>query len=106
VTSWVEYHPADFQDFAQDTDGYWFTTSSAPVDEWRCTKCDDPLGFHTGDGEGGGGWTPPWCPSEEFDEATMVCEGCTEQDVEVGCAVCGETGLPTIGHADTCRGSL
>lgn len=24
---------------------------------------------------------------------------------EVGCALCGETGLPVIGHADTCRGA-
>lgn len=104
MTTWTEFYPGDFEEPVDHPEGWVYVASSAPVDEWTCTACGCRLGFWSDD-EGGGGWVVPWCPSEEFDAETMVCEDCSMLDTEVGCAVCGETGLPVIGHADTCRGA-
>lgn len=106
MSEWIDFDPECFEDAEVDREGYWTLTSRAPVDEWKCTECGDLLGWLSND-EGGGWWVPPFCPTQEFDEATMRCEDCVPEDdpeVEVGCAVCGEVGLPIIGHADTCRG--
>ena len=107
MTTWTEFYANDFEQVETDGDGEAWLVNTAPVDEWRCTQCGDHLGFWS-DGEGGGWWLVPWCPTAEFDAATMVCETCVpddDEDSEVGCALCGEVGLPIIGHADTCRGA-
>lgn len=154
MSEWIDFDPESFEDIEADREGYLQLTSRAPVDEWKCTECGKFLGWLSDD-EGGGWWVSPFCPTQEFDEATMRCEDCVPEDddevelipgvdyevaccpicersdahsdcddllgsfgprpyphhdeddseVEVGCAVCGEVGLPIIGHADTCRGS-
>ena len=104
MTAWTEFYPGDFEQPIDHAEGWVYIVSTAPVEEWHCTQCGTLLGFWSDD-EGGGGWVVPWCPTQQFDEATMRCEDCVPDEVEVGCAVCGDTGLPIIGHADTCRGS-
>lgn len=85
TVQWHEFTAEDFEELEVDEDGFVWEASTAPIDEWTCTVCGETIGFYTDDTKDtySGGWRTVWCPTDQFDEATMRCEDCADEE-EVG----------------------
>lgn len=84
----VEVNPYDYRTSEMDADGYWHEEDTLPVDEWKCSTCSAPIGWqlHETPFATNLGWTQVWTPvgsDPRPDDATRLCEDCTQDHEEV-----------------------
>lgn len=80
----TEVDPKDYMEIITDPDGFSFESDTLPVDEWRCTSCETPVGWVLWEGQWGEAsvtWHETWVDRDadaRKSDTKRYCEVCRD----------------------------